>query len=164
MILVQNTWSTFTDVYETFSIKIPGEISLTQDKFMTNIGEIEVITYQCNPPEEDPNLRYVLQEYDYPDNYFPQDSVELIRRVLETSMEEMASKMSGKVDYSSSIEKDGYQGILFRISNSKTKIIMKSKTYIVDGTYYSLQVYCKKNNGLNDEIDFFLDSFIILED
>jgi hypothetical protein len=162
IIFSQSNWKTFTDVFETFSFQIPGEVSIAQDKFTTSIGEIEVITYQCKGDSEDSNLSYVLQEYDYPENYFPQDSQALIKRVLDTSSEEIANKMKGKIDYSRSIELNGYHGILFRITNKESKIVMKSKTYIIDGTYYSLQVYTKVENSLNDEIDFFLDSFRII--
>lgn len=158
----QSNWKIFTDVYETFSIQIPGEIKTVKDKFTTTVGEIEVITYQCQGGVDDKNLSYVLQEYDYPENFFPQDSQALITRVLEASCEEMATKMKGKIDYSTAIELNGYHGILFRITNKDTGIVMKSKTYIVDGTYYSLQVYVNQENSLNDEVDFFLDSFKII--
>ena len=154
----QDSWVKFkADDGMSFSIDAPGEMEKSSKKIKTAVGELTTLTYAYQGTEEDPNYLYLINFVTYPESTFPDDSISLISDYLDNSILSSVENVAGDLIYASDLEKD--HGKLFRIKYNDGNAIIKGKSYIINDVFVSLQVFTVQSKSLNDEMDYFLDSF-----
>ena len=155
----QSDWVVYADLDNNFSISVPGNMKKEQKSIFTEMGEMEFTTYQYTANNEDHNMIYLIHHYAYPNTVELNDSVGLIKELLEATVEESLIKLNGSLDYSEPIVFSGYPGILYRIKYNNKQAVLKSKTYIIENNFYAIQVYTSTNKSIDFKMDEYLDSF-----
>ena len=156
--LAQDSWIKYTaEEVIPFSVDVPGDMEATSKSIKTAVGELITQTYAYQGKAEDPNYLYLINLVQYPEGAFPVDSVDLINEYLDNSILTSTEKVGGSLIYTSDLEK--LNGKLFRIKYNDGNAVIKGKSYIKDDVFISLQVFTIKAKSLNDEMDYFLDSF-----
>jgi len=157
----QYDWMTFkADAVLSFSVDVPAEMEFETKEITTAIGKLTTQTYSLEGKEDDLNYLYLINIVEYPLGTFPQDSIDLIDEYLLSSINSTVVKVKGKLVYTSDIDenKNGI-GKLFRIKHNGDHLIIKGKSFIRKDAYISIQVFTLRENSLNDEMNYFLDSF-----
>lgn len=140
-----------------FSVEAPGPMEESSKRIKTAVGELEVVTFSYQGTEEDPNYLYLINMVQYPEGMFPKDSLDLKNEFLDNSIVSSVDRVQGELIYSTSIESG--KGKLFRIKYNDGNAIVKGKSYLIKDVFVNLQVFTIQNKSLNDEMDYFLDSF-----
>lgn len=157
----QDDWMNYkADAVLSFSVDVPSKMEFESKEIETAIGSLTTQTYSVKGAEEDLNYLYLINIVEYPLGTFPADSTDLINEYLSSSINSTVDKVNGELIYSSEIdEKDNGIGKLFRIKHNNDQLIIKGKSFIKKDAFMSIQVFTIQQNSLNDEMDFFLDSF-----
>ena len=155
----QTDWVKFESVESQFSILVPGYMELNSNEIHTEIGIIAFNTFQYKPSIDDRNALYIVHHYEYPEGVLTQDSSDLALEILEATVEESLITLNGSLDYKRIFDFNNYNGILYRIKYNNGKAVLKSKALIIGNQVYVLQVYATIDNSINDQMDYFLDSF-----
>ncbi len=156
----QDNWVKYkADAVLSFSVEVPGEMEESTKTIKTAIGELNALTYAYQGTSEDPNYLYLINFVQYPEGTFPADSTDLIEDYLQNAVLTSADNVNGELVYSANIDENS--GKLFRVKYNEGNAIIKGKSYIKEDVFISLQVFTVQSKSLNDEMDYFLDSFII---
>jgi len=122
---------------------------------------MELHSYMVAPQYDDqnPNLMYLIEYYDYPEGTFPEDSTALKLFFYEQTAQATSYEIGGTLSYSSESSVDGIDGFLYRCQYKNDAYVMKSRMFFVGDRFYHIKVYSEKEFSLNDEMDWYLDSF-----
>ncbi|MEM9546911.1 MAG: hypothetical protein AAGA77_13105 [Bacteroidota bacterium] len=142
-----------------FSVDVPGEMEESSQTIKTAVGDLKAVTYAYQGNTEDPNYLYLINLVQYPEGTFPVDSIDLIDEYLENAILSSIEKVNGELSYSSNLERNN--GKLFRVKYNNGQAVLKAKSFITKDVFISLQVFTVQSKSLNDEMDYFLDSFRI---
>lgn len=163
MTIAQPSWDVFQSFDGKFKILTPGEMIKKENPIKTDIGELNYITFLHQPTEKNPdNLVYMVSYCDYPKYSIHSDSTELVEDFFKTTVETAVESVKGELSYSSDITLDKFPGRLWRVDYNDGKALIKTKSFLVNNRYYSIQVISLKEKGMNLQIDKFLDSFSLL--
>ncbi len=158
--LAQDDWIKFnSDAVLAFSVDVPGEMEESNKSIKTAVGELTAYTYAYQGEVEDPNYLYLINFVEYPEGTFPPDSTDLIDDYLQNAVLTSAENVNGELVYAADI--DNGHGKLFRVKYNDDNAIIKGKSYIKNDVFISVQVFTVKSKSLNNEMDYFLDSFKI---
>jgi len=157
-------WITFESKDGSFSMAAPSEPEYLTKEITTSIGAMNVHSYMCAPDYEasNPNLMYLIEYYDYPEGTFPEDSLELKQFFYQQTAQATSAEIGGVLAYSSKSEVDGIDGMLYRCQYKNGTYVMKSRMFFVADRFYHIKVYTEKETSMNDEMDWYLDSFKLL--
>lgn len=157
----RSDWITFEANDGSFLMSAPSEPEYLTKEITTSIGTMEVHSYMVAPQyeEKNPNLMYLIEYYDYPEGTFPDDSLELKQFFYDQTAQATSYEIGGKLSYSSKSSIDGIGGMLYRCQYKDDTYVMKSRMFFVDDRFYHIKVYTEKETSLNDEMDWYLDSF-----
>lgn len=74
-----SNWVTFESRDGAFKMAAPSEPQYLVKEITTSIGAMELHSYMVAPQYDDqnPNLMYLIEYYDYPEGTFPEDSTAL---------------------------------------------------------------------------------------
>jgi len=158
-------WITFESKDGSFTMAAPEEPEYLTKEITTSIGAMDVHSYMIAPnyEAENPNLMYLIEYYDYPEGTFPEDSLDLKQFFYDQTAEATSYEIGGKLSYSSKSEVDGIDGMLYRCQYKDGTYVMKSRMFFVGDRFYHIKVYTEKAASLNDEMDWYLDSFKLLK-
>ena len=157
----QENWINFkADAVLSFTIDVPTEMEFETKEISTAIGKLSTQTYSLKGSSEDPNYLYLINIVEYPIGTFPSDSLELMDEYIINSINSTVEKVDGELIYSSAIEggQNGY-GRLYRIKHNNDQLVIKGKSYIKKDAFLNIQVFTTKDKSLNNEMNYFLDSF-----
>ena len=157
----QTDWPTFTDIDGRFQINAPDSFEKNIDSIYTEVGNLAYHTFYLQTQNEENEL-YLVSYCDYPPETFAADSTELIEAFFRTTIETASAIVEGKVLYQSDIQLDSHPGKFWRIDYNEGSAIVKTKAYIVNNRFYSIQVFSLKDKNINIQSEFFLDSFKLL--
>ncbi len=159
-------WVTFKAKDGSFSMAAPAEPEYLSKEITTSVGAMELHSYMVAPTyaDENPNLMYLVEYYDYPEGTFPEDSVELKQFFYDQTAQATSFEIGGKLSYSSKSVIDGIEGMLYRCQYKNGTYVMKSRMFFVGDRFYHIKVYSEKDTSLNDEMDWYLDSFRLLRE
>ena len=157
------TWQEFQSYEGKFKILAPsGAMTEKVRKIETDLGELDYHQFINKPEEKNPeNVFYIVNYCDYPQGTFPQDSTELIEEFLNTTIEESAKSVDGKIAYQTDIQQFMHKGKVWRVQYNNDKAQVKNKCFLAGDRFYLLQVMTLKEHSLNPLVDKFLDSFLI---
>lgn len=158
-------WEVFQSMDGHFKILTPGEMVKKENPIETQIGTLNYITFIHQPTEKDAdNLVYMVSYCDYPKYSIHSDSTELLQEFFDTTVETAVESVKGELSYASEISMEDYPGRLWRVEYNEGKALIKTKSFLVNNRYYSVQVISLKDKSLNLGIDKFLDSFSLLSE
>lgn len=158
-------WVLFESKDGSFSMIAPSEPEYLQKEITTSIGAMKLHSYMVAPQfdEQNPNLMYLVEYYDYPQGTFPEDSIELKQFFYEQTAQATSYEIGGTLSYSSKSSLGGIDGFLYRCQYKNDTYVMKSRMFFVGDRFYHIKVYSEKETSLNDEMDWFLDSFKLIK-
>lgn len=159
LLTAQQTWKPFTPKGENFEILAPGEMKSGKKKLLTDVGELQPVTWLYEGTGDDKNHLYMVSYVDYPSGTFPKDSVDLITEFLTVSLETHLLDLKGVLSYKSDAPYGMNPGIIYRVSYNENKHVVKSRMLLLGDRFYAIQVYTTSENSLNGDINRFLESF-----
>lgn len=156
-------WEFYTAIEGKFRVKVPGDMTLKTDTIETDIGDMAYHTYfyQTTDPTKS-NVLYMVSYCDYPPYSMHSDSTELMKDFFESTMDAATFSIAGDLIYSDDISLNGYPGKFWRIDYLQGDAVIKTKAFMVESRYYSIQVIMLKKLSLNPDVDRFLESFGLL--
>lgn len=154
-------WTVFKDYNGKFSVEIPCEkMEEKIQAIQTSVGDLEYHTFVCAPEDYNAeNKVYLISYVDYPIEMLHQDSLELKKQMLETSIETSVESLKGVLIYKDEISHKGENGYFWRTDYNKGNAVMKTKAFIVKNRLYMIQVATQKARSRNLEADKYLNSF-----
>ncbi len=158
-IQAQQNWQKFTPSGQTFEIMSPGEMKNGEKNILTDIGSLQPVTWLHQGADGDPNYLYLVSYIDYPDGTFHEDSIEMIKELMDVSIDTQVKTLSGELVYQSDVPFGMYPGVVFRASYNKNSAVVKGRIILIRNRLYILQVYTLSEKSLNPEMDKFLNSF-----
>ena len=128
---------------------------------MTDVGNLNVVSFGLTPKSENPNRIYQLIIIDYPEGTFHPDSIDLKEETIDQFIFQSAQEEHSELIYEEEIFTNGMQMRQWRIHNNE-ELSIKSRLAITGDRVYILQVMSDITKSLNEDIDKFLDSFVKL--
>lgn len=161
----QSDWQLFTSMDGNFKIQTPAKLVENVDTLETAIGTMAYHTFYYQPTKEkgkDMNEMYMVSYVDYPEGGMHADSMTLLEDFFANTIEAAVETVKGELRYTSDLEDIDYPGKLWRIDYLEGKAIMKTRAFLVNNRYYSIQTIAFKDKHLNTLTDRFMDSFQLL--
>lgn len=152
-------WKWFTPKGEKFEVIAPREMRSGEKNISTDIGVVHPVTWLCEGIKEEPNYLYMLSYVDYPAGMIHTDSVDLMRTMLNESMQAHLEDMKASLVYEGTLDYGTYPGIVYRATLNDGLIAIKCRMMIIGNRFYTLQVYCNAIWNMNNEMDRYLMSF-----
>ncbi|NND33519.1 MAG: hypothetical protein HKN76_13085 [Saprospiraceae bacterium] len=154
----------FRSIEAGFEVRVPGEMIHDIKQFQTEIGEINYHSfYYQSESDTSGSFVYVISYYDSPALKIPADSVTLIEEFFQSTVEQAAMSLAGEVLILDDISYRGkYPGKFWRLHYNGGRSVMKTKAFLVEGRFYSVQVAVEARFSLSDEIDNFMNSFKLI--
>ncbi|MDX1943493.1 MAG: hypothetical protein SFU99_23200 [Saprospiraceae bacterium] len=157
-------WREFNSYDGRFSILSPGEMKEKIDSIQTPIGILTYHTFffQANQENAD-NVLYMLSYCDYPEGSMHSDSTELLQEFFDATLESATASVKGELMYERNAKYKNYPGKIWRIDYLDGKALIKTKAFVIERRYYTIQTITRKDRSLNFSSEKFLDSFKLLE-
>ncbi len=152
----------YTNIEAQFSVRQPGLYEEKYANMETEIGDMEVFTYYCEPPIEDPNYLYLINYIQYPKETLHHDSTEMVADLFTQSLEESRAGMDAKLLYQVQQSDYEYPTHLSRMEFDQGQNVVKSKMIVAENRFYFIQVFTTKQHSLNEEMDEYLNSFQLI--
>ena len=161
---LQREWQQLVVEQAGFSIWVPGEMKEKIDTIETAIGELRYHTFFYNEKAEGAeNFVYMISYCDYPEGSIHSDSTDLLPDFFETTIESASFSVAGDVIYENEIFLGNYPGRFWRINYLNDQAVIRTKAYMVENRFFSIQAVMRKEFSLNKASDRFLDSFQLLK-
>lgn len=159
----QNDWKHWNSVEGNFTIFVPGDMQEKIQTVETDLGTLEYHQFFYQSTEENPeNYIYMVNYVDYPLGSLSSDSLELVNTFFEATKEEAVASVEGELRYADPISLYDFPGQIWRIDYNDGQAILKSKSFVVNNRFYSIQVATSKAMRFNDKMNQYLDSFKLL--
>lgn len=147
-----------------FGLWTPGFMIEKTDTMKTQLGEMAYHTFFFQSPvKTSDNLFYMVSYCDYPEGSVHADSTELLEEFFDVTVKEAAFSISGDLVYSNPWDWNGYPGRIWRVDYLKGEAIIKTRAFLVENRYYTLQTIMLKDKSLNPSSKRFFDSFYLLD-
>lgn len=157
-------WRDFNSYDGKFSVLVPGEFTEKVDSMETTIGKMAYHTFFHQTQESNAdNVLYMLSYVDYPAGAIHADSSELLQDFFAETVDAAVKAVKGELLYANDWKYKDYPGKVWRIDYLEGKAVIKTKAFVMNNRYYSLQTIAKKEYSMNFSADKFLDSFKLIE-
>lgn len=141
----------------------PGLLQEKVDTIATPVGRLPYHSFFYQPPEKNAdNVLYLLSYCDYPPGTMHSDSTALLAEFFQTTLAAAAEAVDGEVRYSDDIRIKKYPGKLWRIDYLDGKAVIKTRAYMVERRFYTIQAIMFYEHSLNPLSDRFIGSFRLL--
>lgn len=163
-IFSQSTWEEFVSLDGKFKVWAPAALTEKIDSVQTDVGTLAYHTFfhQTNYQDETDNIIYMVSFCDYPEGIIFADSTGLATEFFDETMTAAAETVGGEILYSTDIQLKENLGKQWRIDYLDGNAFIKTKAYLVENRYYSIQVISTKKQSLSSQTNQFLDSFELL--
>lgn len=164
-ISTDSIWRTYVSYDGGFKVETPGDMKEVVNTGKTALGDLEyhVFVYRDNDKDAD-NLMYMISYCDYPEGSIHSDSTELVNEFLTATVESATKSVNGSLIYSHDIKIKKYPGKLWRVDYGEGKGVIRTKAFIKENRFYTIQTACNSNKSLNMSSDKFMDSFSFLNE
>lgn len=157
-------WREYVSYEGVFKVKVPGDMKEVVQSVETSMGELEYHTFVYRDNNEDAdNLIYMISYVDYPEGSIHSDSVDLVNEFLDVSIEESVTSINGKLIYSNDFKIHDYTGKIWRVDYGNNSGVIRTKAFVKESRFYTIQTACIKDKSLNSSSDIFFDSFKLLD-
>lgn len=162
-ILAQNKEIYFHSEEDRFDIMQVGQYEEKSELIDSEAGEVFVNTYFFRPDKAslDPNFLYLINVMTYPESILELEQDSLAMSLYSETLQVFQENMNAKIQYQTDFETAGHHGILARLSYNDGLVLVKTKVIMKENRFYSIQVFTKKEEGLNQKMDRYLDSFLL---
>ena len=160
-LLFSVTWQTFQSLEGNFEIEVPGKFEHHVQQINSDLGIVDFHTfYLSTQNEKKGNFVYQVSYYRSESLQIPADSVDLLSEFFAATVEQSAISVSGEVLILDDITyQNKYPGKFWRTHYNDGRSVMKTKAFLIEGTYYSIQVAVDADFSLDKDLDRFLNSF-----
>ncbi|WP_143473284.1 hypothetical protein [Flavilitoribacter nigricans] len=160
----QEVWEETVSYAGRFQVSAPGYMVEKTDTLETKLGQqVNHTFFYQSPDKKSDNLFYMVSYVDYPEGTMHMDSVDLLGEFFEASAEEAAFSITGDLVYSNPRDWNGYPGQVWRVDYLKGQAIIKTRAFLVENRYYTIQTIMLRDNSLNPSTQKFFDSFYLLD-
>jgi hypothetical protein len=159
-------WLTFSNIENTFEIKIPAEPEKQIKTENTPNGPIEIILYMHETKlGKDDNLIYSIAHTKYPQHFINSElsSPQQIEQFFSHTISGTVNGVRGKLKSETNLTYGLFPGKEFSVDFQNGMAEIKYHFYLVQNTLYMLQVITATQNKGNQAIDYFFNSFKLLE-
>lgn len=161
----QNNWREFVSLSGDFKVECPGSMKEIITRTETAIGELEYHSFAFRDEADDTdNFMYTIMYCDYPQGSLHSDDAELVKDFLEVSVEESVQSINSKLIYATDVNVGTYAGKLWRVDYNDGEGVIRTKAFVKDNRFYSIQTVCSRERSLNKASDRFMDSFRFLSE
>lgn len=152
-------WQWHQDIDGGFEILIPAPWQHRIDTIATDIGDMAYHTYYLNTPTDTAdNVFYMLSYVDYPEGSVHEDSLELVKELLDASQEEAVARMKGEIRFTTDKQIDFHAGRYWRIDYLDGTASIRTQAFVAGSRYYAMQTVSKTRQGVNESTQKFFDS------
>jgi hypothetical protein len=161
---IPQKWEWFTSETGLFTVLTPGKLTEKIEKSETAVGELSYHTFFYQPEEDEnaDNFLYMISYCDYPKGSIHSDSLDLVKDFFDATIESSVRSVKGELFYESDIKTGEFPGKIWRVNYGDDAAAIKTKAFLVNNRYYSIQTITLREKSLNPSIDKFLDSFKII--
>lgn len=160
---IDNGWYPYRSIDGRFKVMVKGEFIKRSIKMeTTGFGEIQAFHFSHQPEEGSDNLLYTIFYYDLPEGSLHSDSTELVATFLDNTVEQSVASVNGTLLYENEVFQQGFKGRSWRVHFADNTAIIRTKAFLVDNRFYTIQIVTLAENSINGSIDKFLDSFYLL--
>ncbi|MFM8362332.1 MAG: hypothetical protein ACKOA4_06500 [Haliscomenobacter sp.] len=154
-----SAWAPFTSVEGRFEVLTPAPMRARADSAQTLIGTLVYHTFICR---EGPDMTYLVSYCDYPAGSVHSDSLDLLREFFMATIEQSLSGVEeGELVYAEDISILGFPGKSWRINAPAKRSVLRTRAFVADNRFYSLQTVMSKGQSLNPNSQRFMESFRI---
>jgi hypothetical protein len=165
LVFLSAQWVTYKSVEGRFQIEAPATLSPRIQQISTAVGLVEYYTYFYDAQSDSTgSFLYLVSTCVYPEGAFHSDSLALLEDFFMATIEQSAISVSGEVVFTDQIRYDNYPGRFWRTHYNGGRTVMKTKCYLVNDRFYSVQVAVDAAYSLHPDIDRFFDSFRIISE
>jgi hypothetical protein len=160
-------WKTFEAKGEGFKMDFPGQVTTSQQKIPSAIGELTMNIHTVQPPSKDydENIVYMVIQTDYPAESISSDDTAMLPAFFRNAIDGGVANAKGKLVFEKEIKFNGYPGREIKIemadSKSTTPVHLTSRIFLVKNRMYMMQVITRKEG--NASIKKFWDSFALMQ-
>lgn len=159
----QKDWQEFLYFDGKFKVQSPANLTEKLDTITTPIGNLVYHTFFHQPDiRKSENAMYMISYVDYPEGAMHSDSTELLSEFFKGTIEAATESVKGELLYDSETTLRDYPGRVWRIDYLEGGAVIKTRAYMVNNRYYSIQTIALKDRNLNKASEVFLDSFELL--
>jgi hypothetical protein len=157
-------WSYFRSLPGNFEVQIPGDFTEKSDTVDTPVGSLIYHTAFLQLEKQDSdNLFYMVSYCDYPEETIHSDSTDLLEEFFAGTMETAAVSVRGNLVYSAPLDQDDFPGWQWRIDYLDGQVVIKTRAFVAERRYFSIQTIMYKNKSMNRSSSRFFESFRLLE-
>ncbi len=158
-------WIEYKSYEGKFTIQVPGgEMQEEVNVVKTYIGEITYHSFIYKTTSKDAdNLVYLVSYCDYPKGTIHSDSLQLVEEFFDATVETAVKSVDGELLYVSDVSTKGFPGKHWRVDYKQGQGVIKTKSFLVQNRYYSIQTIMLKEKSLNASTERFMDSFRFFE-
>ena len=149
-----------------FQILFPQQPVKNEQTLETPLGKLSVVQYNLEPKlGSDANLLYGVGYTVYPANTINSGKMsdEELDVFFKNSVDGTVSNVQGKLLSTLIIDYEGYPGREIKIDIKEGLAIIKMRSYLVENKMYIIQVITPVKNNFNTSINYFLDSFKLID-
>ncbi|MCB0399014.1 MAG: hypothetical protein KDD26_05200 [Winogradskyella sp.] len=153
-------WEKYKSEDLAFVAEFPGTPEKTVEQIQTAVGELDMHMIAYSSSTAGDNVYYGVIRSDYPEEQFSNMSEEKIKSVLDGAVNGAVSNVSGTLESDENIILNGYPGRKIKIKTTGVELFMNA--YLVDNVMYVTQVIAMEGTVNTKNLNFFLDSFDII--
>ena len=159
------TWVHFESEMGGFKVFAPAPLVEKVDSISTPIGVLAYHTYYLNQDVEQADQALFMVSFcDYPVGGAHSDSTALIAEFFEETMKAAATSVDGDLLYHDDIIYDNqFPGKFWRINYLNDQAVIKTKAYLVQNRFYTIQTVMLRQHSLHSDSNRFMDSFQLLD-
>ena len=156
------TWQSHQDYDGRFTVMVPAAFRQKTDTIATAVGPLVYHTYFLQAPVDTAeNELYMLSYVDYPAGTLHHDSTELLQEFFAATIETARKTVRGEIRFDTDVTIRGYPGRYWRIDYLNDRAGIRTKAFVVDNRYYTIQTISRRESGINRSTDRYFDSFRI---
>ena len=153
-------WYPFQQIDQFYSVIVPGPMDSREKLVNTGTGDLLIHTDFCESNVDSTgNFLYMVHYYQVDSGFYEKDSTELNFRFLELMAEDITHSQNGELIYTHPDQVTDYPAMDYRFSYGPKEIQVKGRLVLTDRYFFNIQAYTLKQNGLNRNMEYFLNSF-----
>src|SRR5690606_37894558 len=143
----QDSWTLFTPDDRIFEVQVPGKMDWGIKHVLTDLGEMQTITYLYKGEEDNPDPVYIINFTKYPKESLHKDSIQLLEDFFHTSLEGIIESLGGELVYYADISSVYTPQKLYKAHYNKGLAAVKGKMIVDNDTFFSIQVFSSFQNS-----------------
>lgn len=159
----QDDWLKYKDPSGQFEVLCPGGLMQIKHQEVTSeMGSLKNTAHFIQMDAPHPNHLYMITTVEYPTGAFPEDSLALATDFFEEILVSLEQNTNTKEQYHTTDVTKERKEMLLRLTSLDSKLSIKAKVVLENDVLYTLQAYTSHSNNLNEFLDQFINSFVVL--